>query len=140
MPPFPPRDPGEIAHPVLRECAERAEWLAVVAAAMADLEPQAADVRFGRGDPAAQESLAESLAVLLRLARVSLDETAKDLDQLLLGWLAEDPEHWGIFRLMLLDAWQPAPGQWYEGTPPWVFVLVAKAAALQERGDLIIPR
>jgi hypothetical protein len=39
------------------------------------------------------------------------------------AWLAQDPEHWPIFRLVVLDPWQEKPGLWCGDVSGWVQTL-----------------
>jgi hypothetical protein len=51
---------------------------------------------------------------------VNYEEADQALEARVTEWLAQDPEHWSIFRLVILDPWQEQPGQWREDAPGWV--------------------
>ena len=48
------------------------------------------------------------------------EDADRELEARVAEWLAEDPEHWPIFRLVVLDPWQERPGQWRKEAPGWI--------------------
>ena len=124
-----PATPADIDHPRLRELAEHAVWVAKVEAAVDALGeilwPPGLDDESDEEDPHADEDDEDPLALASELVEERFEEDDRALEAELIAWLAEDPEHWPIFRLVLLDPWQHEPGRWREGVPRWVRVLSA---------------
>lgn len=50
-------------------------------------------------------------------------------------WLAQDPEHWPIFRLTLLDPWRKKSGKWRKGRPGWVMMLATNTVFAHNQQD-----
>lgn len=119
-----PSTPADVDHPVLRELAIAAAWVAKLEEALEMIEDLAVDVIGndeqvdGTTDRAVWDE--EPLDVAASVIESAYEEADRDLEDSVLAWLGEDPEHWPIFRLVLLDGWQAAPGRWREGTPRWV--------------------
>ena len=122
-------DPSHVDHPVLRELALAAAWVAKLEEAVEVLEDLVGDFSDDEdaldeepsdkgtdGAPAEEDPLAVALAVV----QERYEEEDRRLEERLIGWLAEDPEHWPIFRLVVLDPWQTEPGRWRAEVPSWV--------------------
>ncbi len=65
----------------------------------------------------------DPLAVALSVLQSVYEEADRELEAAAIAWLAVDPEHWPIFRLVVLEPWQQEPGQWREEVPRWVRTL-----------------
>ena len=117
-------DPRHIEHVGLREFALQAAWVARLEEAVQALEELAQDLRTGEReeDPnAVLEPWEEDpLDVALSIVTAVYEEADRELESGLIVWLAHDPEHWPIFRLVTFDAWQASPGRWREDVPRWV--------------------
>ena len=77
----------------------------------------------------------EPLAVALSVVQSTYEEADRTLEERVAVWLAEDPEHWPIFRLVVLDPWQRDPGQSHEGVPRWVRTLGANTTIAHFQQD-----
>ena len=122
----PPTDPAQVDHPALRELSLQAVWVAKLEEAMEVLEDLVVDLSDDDEDQAEPESDDEDpLAVALAVVQAAYEDADRALEERAIAWLAADPEHWPIFRLVLLDPWKEAPGQWRAGAPRWVRVLAA---------------
>jgi len=75
------------------------------------------------------------LVVALSVIHETRHVSEQELEELVASWLAEDPEHWPVLRLMLLDPWQERPGNWADDTPDWVRTFGAIAASAHEKYD-----
>ena len=53
----------------------------------------------------------------LSASNANVEEADQALEPRLAEWLAQGPEHWSIFRLVVLDPWQEEPGRWREDAP-----------------------
>jgi hypothetical protein len=113
-------DPTQIDHPELREFAVQAAWVAkledadrVLEDLVVDLvdDDRPADIPMGDEDP---------LEVALSVVYANFEAADQELEARVTQWLAQDPEHWPIFRLVVLDPWQEQPGRWHEDAPGWV--------------------
>ena len=62
----------------------------------------------------------DPLPVALSVVQSAYEDADRALEERVIAWLATDPEHWPIFRLVLLDAWQDRPGRWRNGVTRWV--------------------
>ena len=119
-------DPTQVDHPILRELARRAAWVADLEGAVEALEDLVIDLgddspkgAYPASDPPDEDPLSVALSVL----QSAREEADRELEADSIAWLAEDPEHWTIFRLVVLDPWQEEPGRWRAGVPCWVRVL-----------------
>jgi hypothetical protein len=119
-------DPSHVDNSELRDLAIQAAWVAKLEDAVEILE----DLVFDEDDAGADELTANPqpweeapLAVALDVVRASFEETDRVLEERVTTWLAQDPEHWPIFRLAVLDPWQERPGQWRNDVPGWVLSL-----------------
>ena len=125
----PTTDPAHVDHPVLRELALQAGWVGKLEEAVEVLEDLVLDLATdGDGpedgadvDPADEDPLAVAHSVV----QAAYEDADRALEERAVAWLTQDPEHWPIFRLVLLDPWQEEPGRWREGAPRWVRVLAA---------------
>ncbi len=138
----PIRTPADIDHDQLRELAEAARWVAKLEDTVGDLEDLVNDTVFFNmtdeeaeteesKDPADQETM----LVALELVRGCFEHEDAVLEDRLDRWLAEDPEHWPIFRLAVMDQWQTGPGEWRRDVPRWVLTLGTNAAAAHFHRD-----
>ncbi len=130
-----PEDPTQIEHPDLREFAVQAAWVAKLEDAVEVLEELVVDiVDDDRPDeiPVWEE---DPLEVALSVVNNNYEEADQALEARVTEWLAQDPEHWPIFRLVVLDPWQEQPGQWREDTPGWVRTLGTNTALAHFQQD-----
>jgi hypothetical protein len=121
-------DPEAVEHPQLREFARQAVWVAKLAETAGVLEddvvdllgdaPDDGDLMGSNGD--CEE---EPLEVALEVVSAAFEDANAELEGWVAAWLAADPEHWPIFRLVVLDPWQTNPGQWQADVPGWVRTL-----------------
>ena len=122
-------DPARIAHPKLREFAFQATWISVVTEAANDLEDLNVDV------PRAERLLPDfstpwpwefdSVALAVSIIRHDRQAAEQNLEERLAGWLRDDPDHWPLFQLTVIDPWQERPGIWSADTPEWLRTLGA---------------
>ena len=131
MPPV--SDPAHVDHPEFRELALQAVWVAKLEEAMEALE----DLVFDLSDDDITEDGADEdpLAAALAVVQAAHEEADRALEGRAIAWLAQDPEHWPIFRLVILDPWQQEPGRWREEAPRWVQVLAADAVLAHFQQD-----
>ena len=109
-------DPTQIDHLELREFAVQAVWVAKLEEAAGVLEDFMVDL--GDADRPRAESWEEDpLEVALSVAHANFEEADQELEARVTEWLAQDPEHWPIFCLVVLDPWQEQPGRWREDVP-----------------------
>lgn len=135
-----PTDPQEVRHAELREIAREAEWVAHLeeaAGALEDLVTDLLDVDCEETELPEDESGRddEPLAVALDVVIAAYDEAEAVLEARVAAWLVADPEHWSIFRLVILDPWQITPGRWIKGVPGWVRTLGAIMALAHFQRD-----
>jgi hypothetical protein len=135
-------DPAQVDHPRLREVALAAVHVAKLEEAVELLDDWllAEDDQYGVGDPdgaaAPSGGADETPLELAHSVLVAAYEAADaELEERLVGWLAEDPEHWPIFRLVVLDPWQERPGKWRDDVPRWVRALGTNTALAHYRYD-----
>ena len=122
----PPTDPAQLDHPAIRELALEAVWVAKLEEAMEVLEDLVVDLSDDDQAQAEPEPSDEDpLTVALSVVQAAYEDADSALEERAIAWLAQDPEHWPIFRLVLLEPWQHGPGRWREGVPRWVRVLAA---------------
>jgi hypothetical protein len=120
-------NPTQIDHPDLREFAVQAAWVAKLEEAVGVLEELMADLTDDQPDdtPVWNE---DPLAVAWSVVNANFEAAEQELEARVTEWLAQDPEHWPIFRLVDLDPWQERPGQWREDAPGWVRTLGTNTA------------
>ena len=133
-------EPDRVDHPALREVARAAAWVARLEEAVEALEDLVADLVDGdepdaRADAGAAPADEDPLEVALSVVRAAYEEADGALEERAVAWLAEDPEHWPIFRLAVLDPWQVEPGRWRDGAPRWVQVLATDAVLAHFQHD-----
>ena len=136
-------DPQAIEHPALRELALEAAWVAKLedaADALEDIvedlaEPVADPGGDGSGEARPVDDEEDPLRLALSVVASARDDTEAALEGRLAGWLAEDPEHWPIFRLALLDAWRDERGGLNQSVPGWVRALTTNAALAHVQHD-----
>ena len=135
MPPI--TDPAQVDHPELRELALQAAWVAKLeeaTEALGDLVVDLADDEDDAGmdvDPADEDPLGVALAVV----QAAYEDADRALEERATAWLADDPEHWPVFRLVLLDPWQEGTGRWRAGAPRWVLALATDTVLAHFRHD-----
>ena len=133
-------DPTRIDNPDLRELAIQAAWVTKLEDAVAVLE----DLVIDLADEAEEDELPanlqpweeEPIAVALAVVQANFEEAERVLEERVTAWLAEDPEHWPIFRLVVLDPWQEPPGQWRDDVPGWVLSLGSNTTIAHFQQDL----
>jgi hypothetical protein len=123
--------------------ALRAAWVAKLEDAVNALQDLVEDLddvaapsdaeHDGDGEDETQEE--DPLAVALGVVEERYEEEDRELEGRLIAWLSEDPEHWSIFRLVVLDPWQERPGVWRAGAPGWVRALATDAALAHFQHD-----
>jgi hypothetical protein len=121
----PATEPDQIDHSALRELAMAAAWVANLSNAIDALEDLVGD---SDDDAAAEGGNPEDpLFIALSVVEERWEDEDRELERRLTTWLAEDPEHWPIFRLVVLEPWQERPGVWIAGVPDWVRALATDA-------------
>jgi hypothetical protein len=78
---------------------------------------------------------ADPLEVAWSVVQANFEEADQALEARVTEWLAQDPEHWPIFRLVVLDPWQVQSGQWRKETPGWVRSLGTNTALAHFQQD-----
>jgi len=110
-------DPTQVDHADLRELAVQAAWVAKLEDAVGALEELVVDL-VDEDRPADVKVWDENpLEVALSVVHANFEAADQELEARVTEWLAQDPEHWPIFRLVVLDPWQEQPGQWREDVP-----------------------
>jgi hypothetical protein len=113
-------DPTRIDLLELREFAVQAAWVAKLEGAVGVLEELVVDL-VDDDQPADAEPWDEDpLEVALSEVVANFEAADQELEARVTEWLSQDPEHWPIFRLVVLDPWQEHPGMWREDAPGWV--------------------
>jgi hypothetical protein len=112
-------DPTEIDHPALREFAMQAAWVAQMENAVGVLEELVSDLVDEEQSSNLESWKEDPLEVALSVVHANYEEADQGLEARVTEWLAQDPEHWPIFRLVVLDPWQEKPGRWREDVPGW---------------------
>jgi hypothetical protein len=128
-------DPTDIDHPQLCEFALQAERVAKLEDAVGVLEGLVIDLVHEELPPDAEPEEDHPLEVALALVEAEFEEADRELEARVTEWLAEDPEHWPIFRLIVLDPWQERPGRWREDVPGWVRTLGTNTALAHFQQD-----
>ena len=131
-----PTDPADVDPPELRELALQANWVAQLEGAVEALEDLVLD--FTENEELTPDDDAGGdgpLAVALSVVQSAYEDADRALEERVATWLAEDPEHWPIFRLVVLEPWQPEPGQWREEVPRWVRTLGANTTIAHFQQD-----
>jgi len=132
-----PTAPDDVDHAGLRELAREAAWVAKLEDAVQALQDLVRDlVADDAGDEeSAIGGLEDPLEVALLVLEAAYEEADAALEEQAAAWLAVDPEHWPIFRLVVLDPWQVAPGRWRNAVPGWVRVLGTDAVLAHYQQD-----
>ena len=141
MPPI--TDPKAVEHSTLRELAREAVWVAKLEDAVEALEDLITDLveplndvdAAATGEDRTPDEVEDPLQVALSVVASTYEEADAALEGRLTEWLAEDPEHWPIFRLALLDAWRNERGGLNPNVPGWIRVLVTNAALAHFQQD-----
>ena len=120
-------DPAQLSHARLREFAVVAAWISSIVAADEDLEDLLTDV------PPEERVLpdvstpwpwdVDSFVVALSAVQHMREASERGLEELAPTWLGEDPEHWPVLRLTVIDPWKELAGIWSADTPGWVRML-----------------
>ncbi|MDP9439037.1 MAG: hypothetical protein M3P49_09860 [Actinomycetota bacterium] len=125
-PPGAPTTPDQVDHPQIKEFAIQAAWVAELQEAAGELEDLVVNMA-DPGDEGASESMGERgnrpYELALEIVRERYEEVDRELEDRIHAWLAEDPEHWPVFRLVVLDPWRNQDGGWRADVPHWVLVL-----------------
>ena len=128
-------DPTQIDHPDFRKFAIQAAWVAKLEDAVEVLEELVVDL-VDEGQSSDAESWDEDpLGVALSVVQTTYEEADQALEARVTEWLARDPEHWPIFRLVVLDPWQKQPGRWREDAPGSVRTLGTNTALAHFQSD-----
>jgi hypothetical protein len=128
-------DPTQVDHPDLREFAVQAAWVAKLEDAVGVLEELVVDLVDEEQRSDLEPWKDDPLDVALSVVQANFEEAEQALEARVTEWLAQDPEHWPIFRLAVLDPWQEQPGRWREGAPGWVRSLGTNAALAHFQQD-----
>jgi hypothetical protein len=104
-------DPTRIDRAAIREFAVQAAWVAKLEDAVEVLEDLAVDLvdEAQRSDLEPWEE--DPLEVALSVVHANFEDAEQALEARVTEWLAQDPEHWPIFRLVVLDPWQEQSGR-----------------------------
>ena len=115
-------EPDGVEHPELRQLALQAAWVAKLEAALGVLDDLLAAHEGGGGDAAGApgEDDPNPLGVAYAVVLAAFEEADQALEAALIEWLGRDPEHWPIFRLVVLDPWSTGPGRVRDEAPGWV--------------------
>lgn len=111
-----------------------AAWVAKLEAAVEAVEELL--VPADTGEEVSDWGDEDSLAVALEVVEAAYEAADQALEERVIAWLAEDPEHWPIFRLVVLDPWQERPGGWRAEAPSWVRSLGTDAVMAHFQQDL----
>ena len=128
-------DPTQIDHPDLREFALQAAWVAKLEDAVGVLEELVVDLVDEEQRSELEPWEEDPLEVALSVVHANFEEADQALEARVTEWLAQDPEHWPIFRLVVLDPWQEQPGRWREDVPGWVRSLGTNTALAHFQQD-----
>ena len=83
----------------------------------------------------ALDDVEDPLEVALSVVTTAREDADAALGTRLTTWLAEDPEHWSIFRLVLFDAWRDDRGGLVPNSPGWVRVLATNTGLAHFQQD-----
>jgi hypothetical protein len=128
-------DPTQIDHPALREFAIQAAWVAKLEDAVEVLEELVVDLVDEEQRSELEPWEEDPLEVALSVVHANYEEADQALEARVTEWLAQDPEHWPIFRLVVLDPWQEQPGRWRADAPGWVRSLGANTTLAHFQQD-----
>ena len=128
-------DPAQIDHADLREFAVHAAWVAKLEDAVEALEELVVDLVDEEQRSKLEPWDEDPLEVALSVVHANYEEAEQALEARVTEWLAQDPEHWPIFRLVVLDPWQERPGRWRKDVPGWVRSLGTNTALAHFQQD-----
>lgn len=128
-------DPTLVDHPQLREFAVQAAWVAKLEDAVGVLEELVVDLVDDEHRSNLEPWEEDPLEVALSVVQANYEDAEQELEARVTEWLAQDPEHWPIFRLVVLDPWQEQPGRWREDAPAWVRSLGTNTALAHVQQD-----
>ncbi len=128
-------DPTRIDHPQLREFAVQAVWVAKLEEAAGVLEELVVDLLDDDRPDDIPEWDEDPLEVAWSVVNANFEAAEQELETRVTEWLAQDPEHWPIFRLVVLDPWQEQPGRWRADAPGWVRSLGTNTALAHFQQD-----
>jgi hypothetical protein len=128
-------DPTQIDHPDLRQFGVQAAWVAQLEDAVGVLEELVVDFVDEDRRLELDRWVEDPLEVALSVVHANYEEADHALEARVTGWLAQDPEHWSIFRLVVLVPWQEQPVQWREDVPLWVRRLETNTALAHFQHD-----
>jgi hypothetical protein len=103
-------DPTQIDHPDLREFAVMATWVAKLEDAGGVREELVVDLVDEEQRSKLEPWEDDLLSVALSVVHANFEAADQEVEARVTEWLAQDPEHWPIFRLGVLDPWQEHPG------------------------------
>jgi hypothetical protein len=96
-------DPTQIDHSDLREFAVQAVWVAKLEDGVEVLEELVVDLVDEEQRSKLEPWEEDPLEVALSVMHANYEEADQALEARVTDWLAQDPEHWPIFRLVVLD-------------------------------------
>jgi hypothetical protein len=128
-------DPTLVDHPQLRKFAVQAAWVAKLEDAVEVLEELVVDLADDDRPADIQVWDEDPLEVALSVVYANFEAADQELEAEVTEWLGQDPEHWPIFRLVVLDPWQEQPGRWREDAPGWVRSLGTNTALAHFQQD-----
>src|SRR5687768_14809879 len=95
-------DPTQVDHPELREFAIQAASVAKLEDAVGVLEDLVVDLADEELGSDVEPVEDDPLEVALSIVNAHFEEADQELEARVTEWLAQDPEHWPIFRLVVL--------------------------------------
>jgi hypothetical protein len=120
-------NPTQLTHPRLREYAAVAAYIATVAVAANALEGPLIDVppeeRVLPDNSTPWPWEFDSFVFALSIVQQMRKAAEQGLEELVAIRLGEDPEHWPVLHLTVIDPWKELAGLWLENTPEWVRIL-----------------
>jgi hypothetical protein len=128
-------NPTQIDHPELRDLAVKAAWVAKLEDAYRILEDLVVDLVDEEQRSELEPWDEDPLEVALLMVHANYEDAEQALEARVTEWLAQDPEHWPIFRLVVLDPWQAQPGPWLEDAPGWIRSLGTNTALAHFQRD-----
>ena len=136
-------DPAHLTHPKLQEFAVVAAGtrrvIATLAESASDLDDRLIDVPpEERVHPDYNTPWPwdfDSFVVALSVVQTMREAAEQGLEELVATWLGENPEHWPVLRLTVIDPWKELAGIWWEETPEWVRTLGTIAATAHVKYD-----
>src|SRR6266508_1597984 len=137
------KNADDIKHSELQEFARHAVWTAKLEETMEVLEDLCDDeIAFKFGDDAEPSddelekvSDDEPMCVAAGIVREAYEDSSRSLEARMIEWLAKDPEHWGIFNLLVVQPWRTEQGKWRRGLPRWVRALCTETMIAHYQHD-----